>query len=232
MNANQNNVGRGFWLQWVLATAIGFIIGGAISGVLVLAAETQFANVTSPWTGAIALATADAVAFGLHGAALGSAQWLVLRNVIARPGGWVVATAGGWAAAGIVSGILGGAFGGALTGVGPDYGYIGVVIAYASGFASLLLPGFVQWLALRRQVERAGWWVLAQALSILAAIAVAFPAMLVAGRAMGWEFPSAQAWGFAGVLAGLIDGAITGAVLVWLLRQPVKVKKEQIPTVT
>jgi hypothetical protein len=43
--------------------------------------------------------------------------------------------------------------------------------------------------------------------------------MLVVGLAMGWEFPSSQAWGFGGVLAGLIYGAITGAVMLRLLRQ-------------
>jgi hypothetical protein len=214
-------IDRTFWLRWILATTISTIIGGAASGALVLAAEYRFADVTSPWTGAFALATANAVAFGFRGAALGSAQWIVLRRAIARPGGWVAATTGGWAAGGIVSGILGGAFGGALTGVGPDYGPIGVAIAFAGGIAFLILPGLLQWLVLRRQVEQAGWWVPAQAVSLLAATAVFFPAMLVAGRAMGWEFPSAQAWGFSGALAGLLDGAIGGAVLVWLLRQPI-----------
>lgn len=220
MNVNRNNVGRGFQLRWMIATTIGFVIGGAVSGSLVNAAEIRFASVTSAAIGAMALAAAEAVAFGLHGAALGSTQWFVLRNAIARPGVWIAANAVGWAAAGIVSGILGGAFGGALTGVGPDYGRIGVVIAYASGIATLLLPGFFQWLVLRRQVERAGGWVLAQSLSFLAAIAIAFPIMLAVGRAMGWEFPSAQAWGFLGVLAGLIYGSLTGAVMARLLGRP------------
>jgi hypothetical protein len=220
MTVNQNNLGRSFWLRWMIATTIGFVIGGAVSGALVNAAEVRFAGVTSALIGAIALASADAVAFGLLGAALGSAQWFVLRDVFAWPGTWIAANAGGWAAAGVVSGILGGAFGGALTGVGPDYGRIGVVIAYGSGFGSLLIPGFFQWLALRRQVKRAGWWVAAQFLSFLAANAVAFPIMLVASGPLGWELPSAQAWGFLGILAGLIYGSLTGAVMARLLGRP------------
>src|SRR5262245_56187493 len=106
---NQIDVGWGFWLAWVIATAIGFIIGGAVSGTLVLAAEYRFANVTSTVIGAISLAAAEAVAFSLHGAVLGCAQWFVLRNAIARPGLWIVATADGSAAGCIVNGILGGA---------------------------------------------------------------------------------------------------------------------------
>ena len=67
---------------------------------------------------------------------------------------------------------------------------------------------------------RAGWWIPAQALSFLAATAVSFPAMMVIGRAVGWDFPSAPAWGLMGIVAGLIYGAISGALLIRLLRQP------------
>ncbi len=49
MNADQKNVGRGFWLQWVIATTIGFIIGGAVSGAVVIAAETRY--IFSGWQG-------------------------------------------------------------------------------------------------------------------------------------------------------------------------------------
>ncbi len=218
----RTNIGTGFWFRWVIATTIGALIGGAVSGALVLAAEHRFADVTSPLVGAVVLAMANAVAFGFRGAALGIAQWSVLRQSLARAGGWIIATAGGGAVGGIVSGVVGGTFGGALTGVGPDYGSLGVALAFAGGVTSLLiLPGLLQWLVLRRQVERAGWWVAAQALSFLTATAIAFPVMAVVGRAAGWEFPSARAWGMGGTLAGLIDGAITGAVLIRLLRQPV-----------
>ena len=220
MDADRKDFPPTFWMRWVIATTFGFIIGGAISGALVMAGEIRFASVTSPWIGATALAAAEAVAFGLHGAVLGGAQSFAMRSSVVRPGRWFLATTGGWAAAGILSGILGGAFGGALTGVGPDYGRIGRVIAFAGGITFLIFPGLLQWLALRREAPRAGWWIPAQALSFLAATAVSFPAMMVIGRAVGWDFPSAPAWGLMGIVAGLIYGAISGALLIRLLRQP------------
>jgi hypothetical protein len=94
-----------------------------------------------------------------------------------------------------------------------------VVTAAGSIAAFLVLPGLLQWLVLRRLVERAGRWVSAQALSFLAGTALAFPVMVVVARAMGWSLPSAQAWGLSGALMGLIVGASTGAVLVQLLQQ-------------
>ncbi len=222
MQTDYTHAERSVWLRWVIATAIGSIIGGAMSGAVVFGGETRFADVTSPMIGVIAMASTDVVAFGLYGAVIGIAQWLALRRAIARSGWWVAATTGGWAIAGIVSGALSGTFGGRLTGVGPDAGSIGVAVSVAGSIAALFfLPGTLQWLVLRRQARRAGWWVLAYAGGFLVAVAVSFPVMLIVGRAAGWNFPSAQAWSLAGLLVGLIDGAITGAVLVWLLRQPV-----------
>jgi hypothetical protein len=70
------------------------------------------------------------------------------------------------------------------------------------GFVAIgAIVGAVQWLILRRQVRRAGWWILASA--------------------VGW----AVSWGavgmvLGGVWGGGVGGQFTGAVLVWLLRQP------------
>jgi hypothetical protein len=108
-----------------------------------------------------------------------------------------------------------------MTGVGPDAGLAGLVVTFlGSGVALVMLPGLLQWLVLRRQVEQAGWWVLASAVMFFVANGLAFLVMVVVARALGWGLPSAQAWGLSGALAGLLSGAITGAVLVRLLRQP------------
>jgi len=122
--------------------------------------------------------------------------------------------------AGILSGALAGVFGGGLTQVGPDAGPIGIAVTIVGSIAAVLfLPGLFQWLGLRRLVEGAGGWVLAQAVSFLVGIALAFPVMVVVARAMGWNLPSAEAWGLGGALTGLIGGAITGSVLVRLLHR-------------
>ena len=65
------------------------------------------------------------------------------------------------------------------------------------GGASL---GIAQWLVLRRHVSRPGWWVLASTVGF----AVSFAVGLAVDVAVGFA----------------LYGAITGGVLVWLLRQP------------
>jgi len=98
------HVGWSFWLQWALASAVGWVIG---------------------WS-------AGEEAIG--GAAVGVAQWLVLRRQVRRAGWWVLASAVGWA-------------------VGW---FFGVILVGA-------VVGVMQWFVLRRWVRRASWWVLASA---------------------------------------------------------------------
>ena len=74
---------------------------------------------------------------------------------------------------------------------------------YTVAFAVLGAPiGIAQWLVLRRQVSRAGWWVLASI--------VGFASGEVVGESV-----------FEVIATFVFYGAITGGVLVWLLRQPV-----------
>jgi len=192
-----------------------------VSGALVSGGETSFDDVTSPLIGALVLGMTAMIAFGVQGTMIGLAQGITLRHSIARSGWWVVATTGGWAVGGAVSGGLAGSVGGAMTGVGPDAGWAGVVVTFVgSGAAWLFLPGLWQWLLLRRQVGQARWWILVAAGSFLVANGLSFPVMVVVARALGWGLPSAQAWGLSGILAGALYGAMTGVVLVRLLRQP------------
>ena len=222
MQVERTRVGWSLWLRWVLATALGFLIGGAVSGAVVSGGETRWALVTSPLVAALVLAVTEVVAFGVHGAAVGIAQGITLQHSMARSGWWVVATTGGWAVGGAISGSLAGVFGGTLTGVGPDAGPAGIVVTVAGSVAAFVfLPGVLQWLVLRRQVGKAGWWVLASAVSFFVAVGLSFPLIVALARLQGWNLPSAQAWGLGGALAGALYGAMTGAVLVRLLRQPV-----------
>lgn len=64
--------------------------------------------------------------------------------------------------------------------------------------------GTAQWLVLRRQVSRSGCWVLASTVTVAV---VGVP-----------TYAPALVWASLIALAGY--GAITGGVLVWLLRQP------------
>lgn len=67
----------GFWLKWML-TLLAFPIGGGLAYLLVRSME------------GVAKAAIGGVVTGL---VLGTAQWLVLRQVIALSSWWIVATA-------------------------------------------------------------------------------------------------------------------------------------------
>ncbi len=71
-------------------------------------------------------------------------------------------------------------------------GYVGVAVGG-------VVVRVLQWLVLRRQVGRAGWWVLASTV----------------GWAVGGHVGGTLGW----AVLGAVYGAITGSVLVWLLRQ-------------
>ena len=85
-----------------------------------------------------------------------------------------------------------------------DLGRAGVVFGIVFG-ASV---GIGQWSVLRRQVARAGWWVLASIVS------------LAVGIGLGAVVGLAVDFGGAGV-GFFFYLAFTGSVLVWLLLQPV-----------
>jgi hypothetical protein len=69
--------------------------------------------------------------------------------------------------------------------------------------------GIMQWLVLRRRVHRAGWWVWVTLVGLGVGLGL--------GQFVG--LPLVSVWS---VVLGLpVFGAITGGVLVWLLRRPV-----------
>ena len=129
------------WLGWVLASTIGWGVGGP-------------AGVAAGGSGDIIVAGYAGVAAG--GTLAGVLQWLVLRRHVAG--------AGWWMAAGPVGALIGGVviFAGAAV-VGADAGWV-----FGAGLFGPLV-GVLQWRVLRRRVTRAGWWVAASAAGWVAA---------------------------------------------------------------
>lgn len=174
---------------WVLASAAGYAVAG-----LVEAAAGSFSGVT----------IVAPVAVGATAAA--ALQWPVLRRRIPRAGWWVASGIGGAAlvgaaaiAAGVAVGLAAGAVGDADA--GRDFGadVAGVTAAVMFGAALAL----VQRRLLRREFARLGSWVLASSAG-----------WIVAG------FISGVTEGIAGwAVLGAVYGAISGFVLVVLLRQ-------------
>ncbi len=115
---------------------------------------------------------------------VGLLQWLVLRRYVRRAVLWMLASLGA-AAIGFL--------------VVQTLGALHADLALAAGVGAYgALVGTLQWLILRKEVARAGWWVLANTVGWL----VAIPVGDLAGPP-GWA----------------IYSAITGAALVLLLRQ-------------
>jgi hypothetical protein len=194
---------RGLWLHWVLATTAGFIVGGFAAGAAAKAMiEAHGGDVIglTPWEGAAVGAVA--------GLAIGIGQWLVVRRRMARAGWWVLAMIVGWMV-----------FDAVLAASGRSNPILG-----ASGLALAALAfAMMQWLVLRRGATQAGRWIVVSTAALTLACFAGI-AVILAAQFGSWfqlqptDFPSAIPWGLAGMVMGPIYGAMTGAVLVWLVR--------------
>jgi hypothetical protein len=215
-NQKAPSVGWALGFQWVLANTVGLVVGLMV--------------------GFVGLFFHGALFGVIAGTAAGIMQWLVLREYISRAGSWAAAC------------IIGGAVGGLVYEAFARAGLAEVTIVRAFGGVVLgalvggLVAGAIQWLVLRQQVCRAGWWVLTSTVGG----AVAFAVGGAVGGALAWfvgwigvEFlrqnipggmPAAEDGmrqlgkivGVPVVLAtgGAVAGVITGPVLIWLLRHP------------
>jgi hypothetical protein len=166
------------WFLWLMAGAVGWGVGVEVASFGVPGGLRSLQSSPS-----IIVAGYLGVAAG--GILVGVLQWLVLRRQITRAGRWVLANLGAAAVLGVV------VFGVGV--VNADVGWVG-----GAGLFGTVI-GALQWLVLRRQVARAGWWVLASTVGWI----VGGPL----GGIVGW------------IALGAAYGAITGTALVWLLRQ-------------
>jgi drug/metabolite transporter superfamily protein YnfA len=200
MNANQKDVGWGFWLWWVLASVMGYGVGAILGFVIPI-----FANINHP--------AAFGILFGVvFGAVGGLAQWLVLRRQIPEVGLWAPASALGFViAAGIVAIVA------SMDQQVASNSNIFFLFAAVYGVTG----GFLQWLILRRQGVAVGWWLAANLLGSLLGIALGNPAS--AAFQTGERYPGGIflmiLFGF-GAALGVGLGVTTGGALVWLLRHP------------
>lgn len=212
-------VGWHIWLQWVLASILGFAVGAAVGNAVIDSIPPMTCAQSSSDTLVDKLTNFPCMLPMLYGAFLGVAggfmQWLVLRRQIAGAGWWVLASTLGFAIA-VVAAMtypvlsLADSLAFSLDGnpiAAPIL--IGVVFGVAGG----ILP----WIVLRRKITRAGWWVLAHLLGSLVGGALGIITFHVVSLIGFYQFT----WAAAGAMFGAGLGAITGITLVWLLRQPV-----------
>ncbi len=138
----------GFLLLWSGATAIGYAVGGVISGIVARDVGGQWGLILS---------------FAVISAVLGLMQWLVISTKI-KGSGWFWAT---W---------LGGTFGGSFSSwasfqIAFTYGdAVDLLVIY--GCLRGLTTGVAQWIILRRYSKFADWWIVVSTLSWYVSILV------------------------------------------------------------
>lgn len=127
-----------FWLLWVLATNAGFFPGLALGNLLATSAAEPLAS---------------GIVGGSFGAAVGIAQWLVLRRHLAPSQHWMSGTALGWSLGAALGALLLSRF---APGVPPG----GLIWTLSIGFFAGALVGVPQQRLLRRfSPALSAWWV-------------------------------------------------------------------------
>ena len=216
----RTNIRTGIWLQWVLASILGFALGAAIGNAVansipsiactqsssdsLIDRLTNFPCILPMLDMAILV-----VIFGLGG---GFMQWLVLRRHIAGAGWWILASTLGFAVAPIAA-IAGVMAISQIMSLDSNPMTAPILLGVLFGVLSAIMP----WLVLQRQVAGAGWWVPAHLLGSLmggAMGSVAFHAVSLIGL---YQFD----WAAAGAMFGAGLGAITGITLDWMLRNAI-----------
>ncbi|NLD73575.1 MAG: hypothetical protein GX649_12775 [Chloroflexi bacterium] len=200
--------GWGFWLRWTLISAIGFALSfivAAILGTLWGVFLTLFG--ANPNVG-LAL---GALLLGLGvGAVIGLLQWFVLHRYLSRSGWWIAASAVGAGLGFAVALVVSGAANGWLLG-----GIVGGLVGGA-------LIGFLQWRVLRDALAQGASyiWIGASAVAWALAMALIGIGMDSVARGTATMRPGIILVALLGLVGMIIASAITGAVLLWLLRHP------------
>ena len=183
------------WFFWIVAVVLGSSrIGDALLEFLGSKIFFGYAGYYSPL-----FLLSFALFFLVNGGIAGLAQWLVLRLHIAISG-WL------WIFTTILESII------SLYLLDVDIAGSYVAFVFYSGMIGVLI-GSLQWLMLRRRMNRAGWWIL-----ILAAGHMISAVIFLVTRSELQMYNT-------NLVSTAVYGALTGAGLIALLVQSSKGKK-------
>ncbi len=213
------HIGEFFWIKWVLANAVGFAVGAAVSLPLALheAIVLSLAGSASESVVVLVSRILSWVSAIFGGVAIGAAQWFFLRGRVRWAGAWFLATSLGWLASQFIIPSLASS---------PGTGLLSPIFGAALGVVPVVLVALPQWLILRRHVLGAGWWVAAN----IAGAAGGFVGYLVGAIGSGFVAavipPSgvlylAVSVGMSSATAGAAISAITGVALRQLSKRPI-----------
>lgn len=212
---------RTLWLRWLCANSFGELFGlGSTFAVI-----AWVFSVMDDQAGTVAVLASFLVAAasgGIEATLVGLAQWWAMHPWLpsmARRTWWMATLIGALVA--YVLGYLPATFM-SLSG-GTSQSQVaeptqGIVLLLAGGLGAVAgaVLSFAQWLALRRKVPRAGWWIPANMLAWLVGMPIIFWGIDVAQRVQ----PIAQTVLLLAVsllLAGAVVGGIHGLVLIRLI---------------
>jgi hypothetical protein len=216
---------QNLWWRWMVANAFGELLGLGTTFAVIAFASSRLENQSS--VGIVLASFLFAVASGAIEATLvGLAQWWAMHlwfPTITRYAWWLATLAGA-----LVAYVLG-YLPSTLMSLGEQATqnqapmteppqWITLLLAAGLGLAGGAVLSFAQWLAMRRQVERAGWWILANMLAWSAGMPIIFWGIDAAQKGQ----PLLQAvLLLAGVLflTGAVVGVIHGAFLIRLAGQ-------------
>lgn len=181
-----------FWLQWLLATTVGMLVGGMLAVPIGFGVGEVVQDSLGERFGLVVAG----VLFGLLlGAGLGIAQWLVLRQRLQYPNLWAPATA------------IPAAIGLALSfSMFPQWTESEVAVGIIFSVSIAIPVSIGQWLVLRKQAPQATLWLLVSAIGLALGI-VALSIIADEGREI-----------IALTTGGLVAGAVTGVGIVGILR--------------
>ena len=228
------------WFRWILACATGMTVAAAVS---VLAYDTGGIGFPEYSFSLVYLALYVAVG-AIVGAILGGTQWLVLGQHLSRPGWWVLSSAVGIAAGNVLHPFVHEATWRFLARyLFPATRILDLVkwlwpVVFGSAVNGAIV-GIAQWLVLRRQTDRSGWWIVASTIAWPAGtitywyLDYVVPTEVYQNAHMclssGWYHighyfleTGPYPWSYA--ILGAVVGIITGAMLAWLLNDPCHLK--------
>lgn len=141
----------GLWVLWIAITSIGGYLGWFL-GFKVGSLSYRIWPLVTYMERFARIGTGPAIL----GLTVGFAQWIVMRRWVSQAGWWIILSSVG-ASFGTYCGLILSSIGATLFGHGSFETTGGMALI---GFGSGLVIGLTQWLVFRKQVPRAGWWIL------------------------------------------------------------------------
>ncbi len=195
-----------FWRKWTLLSLGIITLSYIVSLFAVLFVHGAFGFHINEWGTPLSQTLMQMAGGAVIGLGTGIYQRSMLRKVFDARSSWIYALITGFVLTELITGII-------LWKAGLNRGELrffeGNPLPEAVIFAAAgALTGLLQWALLRRSFSRSAWWIVASALAWGICILMTYITGLVSSGASPFGF----------IIGALFYGALTGAILTWVLR--------------